>query len=124
MLRSTAKATIVVVEDCEGVRELVRRFLEKRGHRVFTCAAPAEAIALNRNFDLLITDVVMPGMGGRELADLLRKRHPALRVLFMSGYTANAIVHHGELDVGLDFIAKPFAIDAFGLKIDEILSRR
>ncbi len=124
VLRSTAKATIVVVEDCEGVRELVRRFLERRGHRVFTCAAPAEAIALNRNFDLLITDVVMPGMGGRELADLLRKRHPALRVLFMSGYTANAIVHHGELDVGLDFIAKPFAIDAFGLKIDEILSRR
>lgn len=126
VLRAAAKATIVVVEDCEGVRELARRFLQKRGHGVFVYAGPAEAINLLRqvgDVDLLITDVVMPGMGGRELADALKKDRPSLRVLFMSGYTANAIVHHGALDVGLDFIAKPFAIDAFGQKVEEILSR-
>ena len=66
----------------------------------------------------------MPGLSGRELADALKKTHPTLQVLFMSGYTANAIVHHGVLDVGLDFIAKPFALDAFSLKVDELLSRR
>lgn len=116
----------MVVEDCEGVRELVRRFLELRGHRVLTCAGPKEAIALDQRLDsvdLLVTDVVMPGMSGRELADRLKQSKPSLRVLFMSGYAANAIVEHGVLEAGLDFIAKPFAIDAFGIKVDEILSR-
>ena len=124
--RATSPATIVVVEDSEGVRELVRRFLELRGHRVFTCAGPREAIALLQQLesvDLLVTDVVMPEMSGRELADQLQQSRPSLRVLFMSGYAANAIVEHGVLEAGLDFIAKPFAVDAFGMKVDEVLSR-
>lgn len=125
-VRAAARATILVVEDSEGVRELIRRFLERRGHRVLTAARPGEALALGRLHapDLLVTDVVLPGMSGRELAEELQVRQPSLRVLFMSGYTENAILHHGVLDAGLDFIAKPFAIDAFSGKIDELLSRR
>ena len=124
--RALAPATILVVEDSEGVRELIRRILEKRGHRVFTAAFPDDALALGQlhALDLLVTDVVMPRLSGRELADALKQKHPSLQVLFMSGYTANAIAHHGVLDVGLDFIAKPFAIDAFSRKVDELLSRR
>ena len=123
--RALVPAAILVVEDSEGVRELIRRVLEQRGHRVFTAARPDEALALGRlhGLDLLVTDVVLPGLSGRELADALQKMHPALRVLFMSGYTANTIAHHGVLDAGLDFIAKPFAVDAFGRKVEELLSR-
>lgn len=125
--RAVASASVLVVEDNEGVRDLIRRVLEKRGHRVATAARPDDALALVRQLpelDLLITDVVMPGLSGRELADALKQTHPTLQVLFMSGYTANAIVHHGVLDVGLDFIPKPFALDAFSQKVDELLSRR
>jgi CheY-like chemotaxis protein len=117
-----------VVEDSEGVRELGRKYLEVRGHTVLSAGRAEDALSLVEHhhgpLDLLITDVVMPGLGGRELADRLRKERPSLQVLFMSGYTENAIVHHGVLDAGLDFIAKPFAIDAFGRQVDELLLRR
>jgi CheY-like chemotaxis protein len=93
---------------------------------VFTAAFPGEALEAGKlhAIDLLVTDVVMPQMSGRELADTLKQKRPSLQVLFMSGYTPNAIAHHGVLDAGLDFIAKPFAIDAFSRKVDELLARR
>ncbi|MFZ5445466.1 MAG: PAS domain S-box protein [Myxococcota bacterium] len=121
-------ATVLVVEDSEGVRELVRKFLEGRGHTVLCAANGEDALRLAEErhapLELLVTDVVMPGMGGRQLADELRRTHPRLEVLYMSGYTENAIVHHGVLDAGLDFIAKPFAIDAFAAQVDALLRRR
>ncbi|MFZ5443357.1 MAG: ATP-binding protein [Myxococcota bacterium] len=125
---SVEPATVLVVEDSEGVRELVRRFLEGRGHTVLTAANAEDALQLVEHhhgpLELLITDVVMSGMGGRQLADAVLRVRPSLEVLFMSGYTENAIVHHGVLDAGLDFIAKPFAIDAFAEQVDALLRRR
>jgi YesN/AraC family two-component response regulator len=86
-----------------------------------------EAIALAMEYkdriDLLMTDVVMPGMNGRELANRLTRIHPETRVLFTSGYTDNAIVHHGVLNEGVSFIGKPYAPSALAKKVREVLGK-
>jgi FixJ family two-component response regulator len=79
--------------------------------------------ARSLSFDLLLTDVIMPGMGGKELARTVSKIFPAVEVLFMSGHTADAIVHNGALEQGVEFIQKPFARTALLRKIREILDR-
>jgi CheY-like chemotaxis protein len=126
-LRAQAR-TVLVVEDSDGVRSLVARVLARGGHEVLQARHPAEALALAaataKPIHLLVTDVVMPGMTGRELADRLRLTRPGTAVLFMSGYTENAIVHQGVLDAGVDFLAKPFTLDALARKVEEILLRR
>jgi two-component system cell cycle sensor histidine kinase/response regulator CckA len=116
---------VLLVEDDPSVRALAARALEGAGYAVVVAAAPREALALARSapapIALLVTDVVMPGMNGRQLADELAGTSPATRVLYVSGYTQNVIVHHGVLDGGLHFLAKPFTPSALLAKVREVL---
>jgi two-component system cell cycle sensor histidine kinase/response regulator CckA len=104
--------TVLVVEDQESLRQLLTRLLTIAGYRVLAAAHGAEALRVVAAHDgavhLLLTDVVMPGMGGLELRERLRATHPELRVLFMSGYTEEAVARHGVLDPARDFLGKPF----------------
>ena len=108
-----ASGTILVVEDEDGVRELIRTVLAQAGYEVFAARDGREALELFESrasrAQLLLTDVVLPSMGGRRLAEVLTARKPALKVLYMSGYTDNAIVHHGVLDPGVAFLEKPIS---------------
>jgi len=108
--------TILLVEDERSVRALIARVLEKHGYRVLEAGSPSEALAVAEQPDgaiqLLLTDVVMPEMNGRELADELTARHPGVAVLFMSGYTDTAIAGEGVLEPGTPFIQKPFTTEA------------
>jgi two-component system, cell cycle sensor histidine kinase and response regulator CckA len=117
--------TILVVEDEESVRQLVRKVLERYGYTVLAAGTPSAAIELlERTPDdirLLVTDVILPQMSGRDLADRILASHPKLRVLFMSGYTDDAIVHHGVLNEGTPFIQKPFTPPALARKVRELL---
>ncbi len=119
--------TILVAEDNEMVRSLARAILEKQGYRVLVAANGGEALqALTDHagqIDLLLTDVVMPDMNGKELFERVSQTHPGLRVLFMSGYTENVIAHHGVLDEGVSFIQKPFTVQALTGKVREVLLR-
>ncbi len=104
--------TVLVVEDDEAVRQLACHELRALGYRVIDAASGAQALPLldaEEPIDLLFTDVVMPGgMSGRQLADEARRRRPGLRVLYTSGYSENAIVHHGRLDTGVQLLPKPY----------------
>jgi CheY-like chemotaxis protein len=118
--------TILLVEDEEMVRKLACTVLEKNGYRVLEASSGEKALDAVRGqngnpIHLMVTDVVMPGMSGRQLADRLVSLRPELKVLFMSGYTDDAIVHHGVLDPGIAYIQKPFTPDALASKVREIL---
>ncbi|MFH0995664.1 MAG: response regulator [Pseudomonadota bacterium] len=117
--------TILIVEDEEAVCTLVKKILLSAGYQVLTAINGGEALMLlerrQEPVHLLLTDVVMPGMSGRELADRLLKIHPEMKVLFMSGYTDDAIVHHGVLDPDAHFIGKPFAMTTVQRKVREVL---
>jgi PAS domain S-box-containing protein len=119
--------TVLVVEDDTPVRDLVTRVLSAKGYRVLSACEGVEALRLCGDcadpVDLLVTDVVMPGMGGRELASRVEAAKPGVRVLFVSGYTENAISHHGILEAGLEFLQKPFTTDALLRKVREVLDR-
>lgn len=121
----TGTETILVVEDEPMLRGLARRILELAGYRVLEASNAQEALAVfEKNaqaVDLVITDVVMPGMSGKELAKRLEQMAPGLKVLFTSGYTENAIVNHGVLEPGVDFIQKPFTPSALARKVREVL---
>jgi CheY-like chemotaxis protein len=116
--------TILVVEDDELMRDLVRDVLEMNGYSVLTAASSEEALreAEDSNIDLVITDVVMPGMTGVDLAEKIREHHPRLQILFMSGYTDRALVARGVLEPGVNFISKPFSNRALTALAREILS--
>lgn len=105
--------TILLVEDEEAIMNMSRIMLEKLGYHVLAAATPGEAMMLAsehlHEIELLITDVVMPEMNGRDLANQLNTIYPGLKTLFMSGYTANVIAHRGVLDDGINFIQKPFS---------------
>ena len=117
--------TILLVEDEESVRQLVRETLESKGYRVFEAENGEAALQLSEGLpqpvDVLITDVVMPGMSGRELSARLTKSCPKTRVLYLSGYTEDAIVHEGVLDPGTAFLQKPFTLQALARKLREVL---
>jgi CheY-like chemotaxis protein len=100
--------------------------LERQGYTVMVAASADEAVRLfegNGSIDVLLTDVVMPGASGPELTRQLLERQPGLQVIYMSGYTEEAIVHHGVLDPGIAFLHKPFTSEALGRKIREVLDR-
>ncbi len=120
--------TILLVEDEPGVRELTRRVLTSRGYRVIACSSPEEALAVFESdcgsIHLVLTDVIMPGMNGREMVRRLEERCSRLRVLFMSGYTGQAIERHGVLEPGIDFIPKPFTPDSLAARVRRALDRQ
>jgi two-component system cell cycle sensor histidine kinase/response regulator CckA len=117
--------TVLLVEDEARVRGLARRVLEGLGYRVLDAADGREALALGEGYTgpihLLFTDVVMPGMGGRELAERLAYAHPEMRIIYTSGYATDGIVSDGVLDPGVDYLAKPYSADALGRKVREVL---
>jgi PAS domain S-box-containing protein len=117
--------TVLLVEDESAVRRLGRRILERRGYQVIEAESGAEAISLFQrmapDIALLVSDVVMPGMSGGELARRLRIIKPSLRILFTSGYTADAIAPNGELEAGTAFLEKPFTPDALAQKVRDVL---
>lgn len=121
------KETILLVEDEPGVRELTNMVLSRRGYSVLEALNPQDAERLAENhgseIHLLLTDVVMPGISGRELAKKLTARHPNLRVLYMSGYTYNVIAEDGTLEDGLSFLQKPFTPQILAQKVRETLDR-
>jgi len=117
--------TVLMVEDEPAILDLGRQLLEMQGYRVLAAATPGEAIRLAEEhigeIHLLLTDVVMPEMNGRELAKKLLSLYPGLKRLFMSGYTADVIAHHGVLDEEVHFIQKPFSLDALAAKVRDAL---
>jgi len=117
--------TILLVEDEATVRQLAREYLEAQGYTVMEAADGAAAMQLSRahpgTIHLLLTDVIMPGMNGRELASQLAARRPEMKVLYMSGYTENAIGHNGTLDTGISLLQKPFTLPALKVKVREVL---
>jgi PAS domain S-box-containing protein len=120
----TGVQTVLVVEDAEGLRELACRLLERQGYAVLVAASADEALRLfeaNASIDVLLTDVVMPGASGPELTRQLVEGRPALKVIYMSGYTEDAIAHHGVLNPGIAFLHKPFTSETLGRKIREVL---
>ncbi len=120
-----ASETILIAEDDAGLRMLTQRSLQEAGYTILEAADPAEAVEISERYQgpihLMVTDVVMPGMNGRELADRLTPIHPEMKVLYVSGYTDEAIVHHGALDPGVAFLPKPFSPKALIRKVAEVL---
>ena len=120
--------TVLVVEDDPQVNKLAVETLEERGYRVLSAPDGPTALAMldtAPTFDLLLTDVVLPnGMNGRQLSDEVLRRRPGIKVLFVTGYTRNAIIHHGRLDPDIDLLTKPFTADALTRKIRQILDAK
>jgi PAS domain S-box-containing protein len=119
------RETVLLTEDEEQVRQMIQMILEMGGYRVLEAASGEEALTLFKQhegqIDLIMTDVVMPQMSGRELAQSLEVLHPGIKVLYMSGYTDDAIVRHGLLDQEIAFLQKPFTPDALMRKVREVL---
>jgi DNA-binding NtrC family response regulator len=115
------------VEDEDGVRELTRQILSRAGYKVLVASSPGDALALfnehQAELQLLLTDIVLQNMSGRELAQQIEKRSPKIRVLYMSGYTDDAALNNGVLAAGAQFLQKPFTTDALLRKVQDVLGR-
>jgi CheY-like chemotaxis protein len=115
---------VLVVEDDSGMRAMTTAMLTELGYEVETASDGEAALALlgtGRTFTLMLTDIVMPGMNGRLLADRTEAQWPAMKVLFTTGYTRNAVVHNGMVDPGVAFLAKPFTLPALAAKVRAVL---
>lgn len=121
-----ATETVMVVEDEEGVRALMQKILRRQGYRVIEACNGAEALDVAREHEgtihLLVTDVVMPQMGGRALAEQLKSLRPDVRVLYVSGFTDDAVIQSGLLPPGTAFLQKPFTLNSLLTKVREVLS--
>ena len=119
---------MLVVEDEPSVRRLIARLLKGAGYEVVEAGRPLAALEVgeggDESVDLLLTDVVMPEMSGRALAERLRRSRPELAVLFMSGYTDDVVVRHGVADLGVRFVAKPFTRETLLEAVREALGTR
>jgi CheY-like chemotaxis protein len=120
--------TVLLVEDEPSVRDLALRLLKQQGYKVLEAANGEEALRvvqehIGERIHLLLTDVVMPQMGGKELANQLKLLRPDVKVLYTSGYTDDAIVHHGVLEPGTHFLQKPFSPQTLSHKVREVLDR-
>ena len=117
-----------MVEDEAANLQIGKIMLERLGYRVLAAGTPGEAIGLaekhSSEIHLLITDVVMPEMNGWDLAERLQSLYPSMKILFMSGYTANVIVHRGVLDEGVKFIQKPFSIKDLAVKVRDAVKEK
>ena len=124
-IRTGGVETVLVVEDEAALRAIAQRALVVAGYKVLIAADGNEALQICAqhpgNIHLLLTDVIMPGMNGRVLAQRVLKMRPTLKVVYMSGYTDNAIIHHGVLDAGMHFLAKPFVPSSLTRKVREVL---
>jgi CheY-like chemotaxis protein len=116
---------LLLAEDEDNVRSFARIVLQNCGFTVLEAKDGAEALSIceknENNFQLLVTDVVMPNLSGREVADRIVAIRPEIKVLFLSGYTDDAIVHHGVLEAGTPFLQKPFTPAALAKKVREVL---
>ena len=122
----TGTETVLVVEDADGLRELTRRLLQREGYTVLLAENADKAVGLfeqHPSIDVVLTDVVMPGGSGPELTSRLVERRPSLKVIYMSGYTDEAIVQHGVLKPGIALLHKPFSAGELGRKIREVLDK-
>jgi two-component system, cell cycle sensor histidine kinase and response regulator CckA len=118
--------TVLVVEDADGIRELTRALLQRQGYTVLVASNGTEAMAMldaHASIDLLLTDVVMPGTSGPELGRKLTARRPALKVLYMSGYTEDTIAQHDVLTQDIAFLHKPFTAEELCRRVSEVLDR-
>jgi CheY-like chemotaxis protein len=117
--------TVLLAEDEPGVRTLIRAILEEKGYEVLTAASGAEALQRWSSdpgkVDLLVTDIVMPGMTGRQLHEALTRERPRLKAVFMSGYTDQALAEGGDGPPDTIFLQKPFALEVLTLKVRELL---
>jgi two-component system, cell cycle sensor histidine kinase and response regulator CckA len=124
---SRTHPTVLVVDDEEMVRRLAARMLATLGFRVLVAGSGQEAVRLLRRgahrIDGVVTDVAMPGIGGRELGETIAQCWPQIRVLYMSGFAAGRMVTEGSLDPAVPFIQKPFTSEQLGRKVREVLAR-
>jgi CheY-like chemotaxis protein len=120
--------TIMLVEDDPLVRRVAGKILKLLGYNILEAGNGPEALSLGEHhpdpIDLLLTDIVMPDMNGRELAECWQLIHPESRILYTSGYSENAITHPGTLDPGIDFIPKPYRMNTLAEKVREVLHRK
>jgi DNA-binding NtrC family response regulator len=115
---------VLVVEDEESLRVVIKRMLRQQGYTAILAANAEDALERferDPSIDVVLSDVVMRGASGPQLVEQLRKQRPTLKVLYMSGYTDEAIIHHGVLTPGIAFLHKPFTSDALGRKIRHVL---
>jgi CheY-like chemotaxis protein len=117
--------TVLLVEDDDGLRKLLQGILNKKGYKVLEAENGEDALRISRthdgSIDLILTDVVMPKMSGKKVVERLQRLYPHVKVIYMSGYTDDAIVHHGVLEPGINFIEKPFTTEKLARKIREVL---
>ncbi|MCP4342771.1 MAG: response regulator, partial [Desulfobulbaceae bacterium] len=117
--------TILLVEDETAILEMITTILDRLGYQVVAASTTGEAIRLAQEYagkiHLLVSDVIMPEMNGRDLAQNILSIHPNIKCLFMSGYSANVIARNGVLDKGVNFIQKPFSMKELGAKVREVL---
>ena len=119
--------TVLLVEDEEEVRKLAAQILQRQGYKVLEAPQGGDALLICEQHQtpvhLMLTDVVMPGMSGHQLAERLKSLQPEMKILYMSGYTDNTIIQHGVLVEGVNYISKPFTVDALARKVREVLDQ-